>query len=32
MDAARFEKDKSEAALDFWYEVHKGTHEVLLEL
>jgi glyceraldehyde-3-phosphate dehydrogenase (ferredoxin) len=27
----RFEKDKAEAALDFWYEVHKGTHEVLRE-
>jgi len=27
----RFEKDKTEAALDFWYEVHKGTHEVLRE-
>ncbi len=28
---ARFETDKTEAALDFWYEVHKGTHEVLRE-
>lgn len=27
----RFEKDKTEAALEFWYEVHKGTHEVLRE-
>ena len=27
----RFEKDKTEAALDFWYEVHKGTHEALRE-
>src|SRR5574341_6548 len=27
----RFEKDKTEAALDFWYEVHKGTHEILRE-
>ena len=28
---ARFEKDRREAALDFWYEMHKGTHESLLE-
>ncbi len=28
---ARFETDKTEAALDFWYEIHKGTHEVLRE-
>jgi len=27
----RFEKDKTEAALEFWYEVHKGTHEALRE-
>jgi glyceraldehyde-3-phosphate dehydrogenase (ferredoxin) len=27
----RFEKDKAEAALEFWYEAHKGTHEVLRE-
>ncbi len=27
----RFEKDRREAALDFWYEMHKGTHESLLE-
>jgi glyceraldehyde-3-phosphate dehydrogenase (ferredoxin) len=26
-----FEKDKKEAALNFWYEVHKGTHESLRE-
>ncbi len=26
-----FEKDKNAAALDFWYEMHKGTHEVLCE-
>lgn len=28
---ARFEKDRREAALDFWYEMHKGAHESLLE-
>jgi glyceraldehyde-3-phosphate dehydrogenase (ferredoxin) len=28
---ARFEQDRREAALDFWYEMHKGTHESLLE-
>ncbi|HEY3384683.1 MAG TPA: aldehyde ferredoxin oxidoreductase N-terminal domain-containing protein [Vicinamibacterales bacterium] len=28
---SRFEKDRREAALDFWYEMHKGTHESLLE-
>ena len=28
---ARFEKDQHEAALDFWYEMHKGAHESLLE-
>jgi glyceraldehyde-3-phosphate dehydrogenase (ferredoxin) len=28
---ARFEADRREAALDFWYEMHKGTHESLLE-
>ena len=28
---ARFEKDRREAALDFWYEMHKGTHESLRE-
>jgi glyceraldehyde-3-phosphate dehydrogenase (ferredoxin) len=27
----RFEKDRREAALDFWYEMHKGAHESLLE-
>lgn len=27
----RFDKDKSEAALGFWYEVHKGIHESLRE-
>ncbi|QKG79346.1 aldehyde ferredoxin oxidoreductase C-terminal domain-containing protein [Tenuifilum thalassicum] len=26
-----FEKDKRAAALDFWYEIHKGIHESLLE-
>lgn len=28
---ARFESNRREAALDFWYEMHKGTHESLLE-
>jgi glyceraldehyde-3-phosphate dehydrogenase (ferredoxin) len=28
---ARFEADRREAALDFWYEMHKGAHESLLE-
>ena len=27
----RFEKDPHEAALSFWYEVHKGIHESLRE-
>ncbi|HEX7550891.1 MAG TPA: aldehyde ferredoxin oxidoreductase C-terminal domain-containing protein [Candidatus Methylomirabilis sp.] len=27
----RFEKDKPEAALTFWYEIHKGIHESLRE-
>ena len=27
----RFETDKQEAALSFWYEVHKGIHESLRE-
>jgi glyceraldehyde-3-phosphate dehydrogenase (ferredoxin) len=27
----RFEKDKSEAALSYWYEIHKGIHESLRE-
>jgi glyceraldehyde-3-phosphate dehydrogenase (ferredoxin) len=26
-----FEKDKNEAALNFWYEIHKGVHESLRE-
>jgi glyceraldehyde-3-phosphate dehydrogenase (ferredoxin) len=26
-----FEKDKKEAALNFWYEIHKGVHESLRE-
>jgi glyceraldehyde-3-phosphate dehydrogenase (ferredoxin) len=25
----RFEKDKHQAAFDFWYEIHKGIHESL---
>jgi glyceraldehyde-3-phosphate dehydrogenase (ferredoxin) len=28
---ARFDQDRREAALDFWYEMHKGTHESLRE-
>jgi len=28
---ARFEADKKQAALDFWYEMHKGSHEMLRE-
>jgi glyceraldehyde-3-phosphate dehydrogenase (ferredoxin) len=28
---AHFEQDRREAALDFWYEMHKGTHESLRE-
>lgn len=28
---SRFDTDKHEAALAFWYEVHKGTHESLKE-
>jgi glyceraldehyde-3-phosphate dehydrogenase (ferredoxin) len=28
----RFEVDKQEAALDFWYEIHKGILESLREL
>jgi glyceraldehyde-3-phosphate dehydrogenase (ferredoxin) len=28
---ARFDADRHEAALDFWYEMHKGAHESLLE-
>ena len=27
----RFEKDRREASLSFWYEVHKGIHESLRE-
>lgn len=27
----RFEADKGEAALEFWYEIHKGAHESLRE-
>ncbi len=27
----RFEKDKKEEALQFWYEIHKGIHESLRE-
>jgi glyceraldehyde-3-phosphate dehydrogenase (ferredoxin) len=27
----KFQKDKQEAALEFWYEIHKGIHESLLE-
>ena len=27
---AQFETDRREAALDFWYEMHKGAHESLL--
>ena len=26
-----FEKDRKEAALQFWYEIHKGIHESLTE-
>jgi len=27
----KFERDKREAALEFWYDIHKGTHESLRE-
>jgi glyceraldehyde-3-phosphate dehydrogenase (ferredoxin) len=27
----RFDHNKKEAALDFWYEMHKGAHEMLRE-
>lgn len=27
----KFQRDKSEAALEFWYEIHKGIHESLRE-
>jgi len=26
-----FERDKHAAALEFWYEMHKGVHEMLRE-
>ncbi|MEE4364956.1 MAG: aldehyde ferredoxin oxidoreductase N-terminal domain-containing protein [Desulfotignum sp.] len=26
---ALFDKDKHQAAFEFWYEMHKGTHEIL---
>ncbi len=26
-----FEKDKKQAAMDFWYDIHKGVHEELRE-
>jgi glyceraldehyde-3-phosphate dehydrogenase (ferredoxin) len=26
-----FERDKKMAALDYWYEIHKGVHETLRE-
>jgi glyceraldehyde-3-phosphate dehydrogenase (ferredoxin) len=26
-----FERDKTEAALTFWYDIHKGVHESLRE-
>ena len=29
--AEKFKADKKEAALEFWYEIHKGAHEVLRE-
>jgi glyceraldehyde-3-phosphate dehydrogenase (ferredoxin) len=28
----KFQRDKHEAALEFWYEIHKGIHESLQEL
>ena len=28
---AEFEKDKREAALSFWYEIHKGIQETLAD-
>lgn len=28
---SRFDTNKKQAALDFWYEIHKGVHEVLKE-
>ena len=27
----KFKRDKNEAALEFWYEIHKGAHESLRE-
>jgi len=27
----KFRRDKFEAALEFWYEIHKGVHESLRE-
>ena len=27
----KFERDKREAALEFWYDIHKGIHESLRE-
>jgi glyceraldehyde-3-phosphate dehydrogenase (ferredoxin) len=27
----KFQKNKGEAALEFWYEIHKGIHESLRE-
>lgn len=27
----RFEKDENDAAYEFWYEMHKGIHEMLRE-
>ena len=27
----KFKVDKKEAALSFWYEIHKGIHESLKE-
>jgi glyceraldehyde-3-phosphate dehydrogenase (ferredoxin) len=27
----KFKRNKNEAALEFWYEIHKGIHESLRE-
>lgn len=27
----KFEADEKQASIDFWYEIHKGVHETLLE-
>ena len=27
----KFQRDKSEAALEFWYDIHRGIHESLRE-